>query len=120
VNALGWINLLELIIGTVAGGGFLIMYTVRFRWWGNTFGQHLFAFSGVAWLFYVFYLYITAKAIADGVPGTAPGNSGSASAIGRLVLFSLITAVIVWRFALFLRFGAQPSDNEDTRRTVRH
>ena len=38
----------------------------------------------------------------------------------EFLLFLHVTAVIVWRFALFLRFGAQPSDNEDTRRTVRH
>jgi uncharacterized membrane protein YbhN (UPF0104 family) len=99
MNWLGWLNLAELIIGTAAGGAFMVLYTVRYRWWRDEFGKHLMSFSAIAWLFYAFYLVVTLAR-----PETAPGNSTSPTALVRFVLFSVLTVVIVWRLVIFLDF----------------
>lgn len=98
------VNLILLVIGAVAGWGFIIAYTLRYNWWTTDLGAHLISFSGVATLFYTLYLVRTLQD-AD----SAPGTTQSAFNLIRLLLFALLTVVMVWRFVLMVRLPRRPT-----------
>lgn len=90
--------LAELCIGSVAGAWFF-GYALWFRWWRDELTAHLMAFSGIVELFYVYYLYRT-LASPTMPPGAAQGWT-------RFALFTVLTAVVVWRLVVVLRFRAR-------------
>jgi hypothetical protein len=83
-NALLW-------LGWGAGLLFLGAYLIDTpSWWREEHRAHVVAFSGVVWLFYSLFL-------------VRPWLPPAAYALVRLVLFAVLTAVVVWRLAIFWR-----------------
>lgn len=98
MSLLVMISLAELVIGTVAGVWFVILYSVRTPWWHEEHRAHLFTFSANTSAFYLLYL---GRTLAD--PSTGPGSQASAFNTVRMVLFTIMTAAIVWRLVLLVR-----------------
>lgn len=85
-----WANNILLGVGWLAGLIFLVWYTKRFGWWRNEFSAHLACFSLVVELFYSLFL---ARPLFD----------MTVFLWVRLGLFTLLTAVVVWRLVVFIR-----------------
>lgn len=90
---LGWkiYALVLLAIGLLGCWAFVYRYVRTYKWWNNEFGRHLIAFSSCLGAFLTFYAVM---AVWPELPGRG--------AI-RLVLFTALVAVIVWRLVLFER-----------------
>lgn len=90
---LGWkiYALTLLVLGIVGCWLFVYRYARTYRWWKNEFGRHLIAFSSCLGQFLTFY----------GVVAVFP-DLPFKDAI-RLILFTELVAVILWRLALFER-----------------
>lgn len=91
---LGWRIYAYVLLGVGIFGcwAFVALYTKKYRWWTDPFGQHLVAFSACLGLFLTYY----------GVLVVWPDMPGRGAV--RLALFTLLTVVIVWRLVLFGRF----------------
>lgn len=74
---------------------FVIGYATRYRWWENVVGRHLVSFSGCLGLFGTYYTVLL-------VWPELPGKSTI-----RLVLFTGLTAITVWRLFWFMRVRAE-------------
>ncbi len=98
MSTLVLISLIELIIGTVAGVWFVVLYSIRTPWWHEEHRAHLFTFSANTAAFYLLYL---GRTVAD--PSTGPGATPSVFNTVRMVLFTIMTAAIVWRLILLIR-----------------
>jgi hypothetical protein len=85
-----WANNVLLVVGWLAGGVFIVWYTKRFGWWRDEFAAHLASFSLVVEAFYSLFI------VRPWVPPVA-------FAWARLGLFTLLTAVVVWRLVVFVR-----------------
>lgn len=86
---------------------FVVLYHRAYRWWTNEFGRHLVSFSASLGLFLSYYVVLAAW----------PGMPDGLRLWLRTGLFTLLTAVIVWRLVLFGRVHlAQQRENGDGRR----
>lgn len=90
---LGWqiYALVMLGVGIVGCWAFVYRYVRTYRWWRNEFGRHLVAFSASLGLLLT---YVGVLWVYPDLPGRN---------VIRLVLFSSLIAVIVWRLVLFER-----------------
>jgi hypothetical protein len=107
-------NLIDLVVGTIAGWSFLVLYTKRYDWYRDEVGRHLVAFSGVATLFYTLYLGRTVAAIFT-TGFNAPGEAVTGFNIFRFFLFTAFTIVMVWRLVIFIK-GTHRTDHLPVRR----
>lgn len=82
-----------LVICTVGCWVFVGRYWQKHRWWTNDVGRHLIAFSGCLGLFFVYF----------GVLAFWPSMPTGLRIGLRTGLFTLLTAIIVWRVVLFER-----------------
>jgi len=78
-------------LGVLGGWWFVIRYTRRYAWWRNEFGSHIVAFSAAVAMFYTYYMALT-------IWPELPGRSAL-----RLILFTALTGIIVWRVVIFER-----------------
>ena len=97
MNGLAWVYLIELSIGTLAGWLFIIGYSFTYQWWRSSVATHVVAFSAVVTAFYTLYLGRTLFS-----PGMAAGSTGGGFGMFRFILFTLLTAVVVWRLVVFV------------------
>lgn len=72
---------------------FVVLYHRAYKWWTNEFGRHLVAFSASLGLFLTYYVVLAMW----------PGMPEGLRLWARTGLFTLLTAVIVWRLVLFGR-----------------
>jgi hypothetical protein len=97
MNALAWIYLIELALGTLAGWLFIIGYSFTYHWWHSSVATHVVSFSTVVAAFYTLYFFRT---LAQ--PGTASGSTAGGFGVFRFILFTLLTAVVMWRLIVFI------------------
>ena len=86
---------------------FVVLYHRAYKWWNNEFGRHLVTFSASLGLFLTYYLVLAFwPTMPDGLRLWL-----------RTSLFTLLTAVIVWRLVLFGRVNlAQRREDSGRRR----
>lgn len=105
---LGWkiYALTLLALGLIGCWAFVIRYMRRYDWWATEFGRHLIALSSCLGLFMTFYAVL---AVFPRLPGAA--------AI-RLILFTVLVAVILWRLVLFERIKRADDTHDSPPGTV--
>lgn len=87
-----------LLVGDIAGGGFIGLYTYFFPGWRkNNVGKILLTFSAVIFLFYTWFTVLVFW----------PSISRETRELVRLVLFTLMTAAIVHRLISFFVIWAK-------------
>lgn len=97
MTPLFWSNALALLVGTVAGGAFLVRYMIKVPDWRREENRvHVVAFSGIVWVFYALYLVRYAMD-----PANAPGVDLTVFNLVRGVLFWVLTGIVVWRWRIF-------------------
>ncbi len=80
-----------LAVGLVGCWYFVYRYAKTYRWWENETGRHLIAFSSSLGLFFLYYAVLS-------VFPDLPGKN-----VIRLVLFTWLVVVVVWRVVWFER-----------------
>lgn len=95
INTLSNVALWLLLAGSLA---FVVPYTITVKgWWREEHRAHVVSFSGVVLGFAVLYVV---RMLHGGAP---PADPHSAFQWVRLVLLWLLTAVVWWRAAIYLR-----------------
>lgn len=108
MNILAWVYAIELALGMTAGWAFVIQYWRTYRWWKHQFGIHLVSFSAIVAAFYTLYFFRT---LAQ--PGMSAGSTGGGFGVFRFILFTLLTAVVVWRLIVFLPERLRREQDQD-------
>jgi hypothetical protein len=81
-----------LVLGTVCSFGLVFLYIRTQRgWWKHPIGKILVSLAAVDGLFYTWYILVS---LWPQIPGRS---------LVRLILFTFMTAAIVYRFVAFLK-----------------
>lgn len=84
-----------IVVALLPSFGFIVHYSLVYRWWRNEMGRHIVAFSGCVGAFLAFFT------VSFFFP-TWPGRDWV-----RFALFLFLVVVIWWRWIVFIRVRRQ-------------
>ncbi|MGW4127943.1 putative phage holin [Amycolatopsis japonica] len=98
MNTASWVGVGALLVAALSGTLFMILYTIRTRWWEEEHRAHLGFFTLALTL--IFWVYVFRSFFEPGV-----------FAWIRAVLFGLISVCMVWRLTLLIRSPRKTTRN---------